>query len=578
MPTQLLMSFLALALLLPAMWRRHQRKLARASGLAVAPPNRKATLAVVGVSAVLVLGVMGGAAFASSGDPTGANTPDVKADPISAVVAPDKNADKTTSTLTQQVNHAATSINMVWLMVGGVLVLFMQAGFALVETGFTRAKNGSHTMMMNLVIFALGVVGWFVCGYALMFGSTGASAIGLTALGQGAHVGSWQVISHSGFFLGGRAYDVSVLGFFFFQLVFMDATATIPTGAMAERWKFSSFCVWGLFASMLLYPIYGNWVWGGGWLAQLGVLGPKWGHGAVDFAGSGVVHAMGGVAAFWGAKILGPRIGKFDKDGKPRAIPGHHLPMAFLGTFILLVGWMGFNGASTFSGNDLRMTVVITNTILCSAFACLTTMFIMWKKYGKPDPSMTCNGLLAGLVAITAPCAFVAPWGAMCIGIVAGALVVVTVVWMDHKAKVDDPVGAVAVHGANGLWGVIAVGLFADGKYGAGLNGVPGAEGVKGLFTGGGVDQLLAQLTSVITLVVFCSIMCYLFFTIMDKTMGMRVEPEVEIAGLDMPLMGALAYPDFLEAQGSVFVPLDDVVVGKGGNGGAARLREEVGA
>lgn len=575
MPTQLLMSFLALALLMPAMWRRHQRKVARASGVAVAPPNRKAALAIVGVSAVLVLGVMGGGAFASNGDPSGAKTPDAS----SSVVVPDKSTDKTVSTLIDQVNHQATSINMVWLMVGGVLVLFMQAGFALVETGFTRAKNASHTMMMNMVIFALGVVGWFVCGYALMFGSTANSAIGLTALGSGAHLGSWQLISHSGFFLTGHAYDVSVIGFFFFQLVFMDATATIPTGAMAERWKFSSFCVWGLFASMLLYPIYGNWVWGGGWLSQLGVLGPKWGHGALDFAGSGVVHAMGGVAAFWGAKILGPRIGKFDKDGKPRAIPGHHLPMAFLGTFILLVGWMGFNGASTISGNDLRLSVIIVNTIISSAFGCLSAMFIMWKVYGKPDPSMTANGLLAGLVAITAPCAFVAPWAAAVIGIIAGGIVVATVVWMDHKAKVDDPVGAVAVHGANGLWGVLALGIFADGKYGDGFNGVKG--GVEGLIKGD-VGQFMAQLTDAVVVVVFCSIMTIVFFTILKQTMGMRSDRDAEISGLDLPEMGALAYPDFLEAQGSVFVTTDDSLVlakvGPGNGGGAAQLREEVGS
>lgn len=571
MPTQLLMSFLALALLMPAMWRRHQRRLARASGLATAPPNRKAALAIVGVSAVLVLGVMGGGAFASNGDPTGAKTPDA----ASSVITAGKNADTNVANITTQVNHQATSINMVWLMVGGVLVLFMQAGFALVETGFTRAKNASHTMMMNLVIFALGVVGWFVCGYALMFGSTANSAIGLTPLASGIHVGSWQVLSKSGFFLTGHAYDVSVIGFFFFQLVFMDATATIPTGAMAERFKFSAFCVWGLFASALLYPIFGNWVWGGGWLSQLGTLGPKWGHGSLDFAGSGVVHAMGGVAAFWGAKILGPRIGKFDKDGKPRAIPGHHLPMAFLGSFILLVGWMGFNGASTISGTDLRLTIIIVNTIICSAFGALSAMFLMWKLYGKPDPSMTCNGLLAGLVAITAPCAFVAPWAAMVIGIVAGGVVVGTVVWMDHKAKVDDPVGAVAVHGANGLWGVLALGIFADGKYGDGFNGVKG--GVKGLLYGGG-GQFMAQLTDVIVLVVFCSIMCIIFFRLLDKTLGMRSKPEDEVAGLDLPEMGALAYPDFLEAQGSVFIPTDDLVIGKGGNGGAAKLREEVGA
>jgi Amt family ammonium transporter len=354
----------------------------------------------------------------------------------------------------------------------------------------------------------------------------------------------------------------------------MDATATIPTGAMAERWKFSSFVVWGLFASMILYPIYGNWVWGGGWLSQLGTLGPKWGHGAVDFAGSGVVHAMGGVAAFWGAKILGPRIGKFDKDGTPRAIPGHHLPMAILGTFILLVGWMGFNGGSTFAGTDLRLTVVITNTILASAFGCLSAMFLMWRLFGKPDPSMTANGLLAGLVAITAPCAFVAPWAAAVIGIVAGQIVVFAVLWVERKAKVDDPVGAVAVHGANGLWGLLAVGLFADGSYGGGLNGVNGA--VKGLFYGD-AGQLAAQVTDMVVLVVFCSIMTIVFFSIMKGTMGMRSTEEAEVAGLDMPEMGALAYPDFLEAQGPVF---RSVEAGSGLLDGtpvsAATLREEV--
>jgi Amt family ammonium transporter len=253
-------------------------------------------------------------------------------------------------------------------MVGGVLVLFMQAGFALVETGFTRAKNGAHTMMMNLVIFALGVVGWFTAGYALMFGSVANPTLGITPLASGAHLGDWQLISHSGFFLGGHAYDVGIMSFFFFHLVLIDATATKPTRAKAERFNLKGFVWWGLFASMLLYPIYGNWVWGGGWLSQLGTLGPKWGHGALDFAGSGVVHAMGGVAAFWGAKIMGPRIGKFDRDGNPRAIPGHHLPMAFLGTMILLVGWMGFNGASTFASTEFRFTVVIVNTILAAAF------------------------------------------------------------------------------------------------------------------------------------------------------------------------------------------------------------------
>jgi Amt family ammonium transporter len=530
------LSLLTLALLLPAMWRRHERRNAARDGR---PVRRRRQFAVVAVTAALLAGSVGGAAFASDGDRSGADTTLSS----ESVVPADTPPDQVTNVLTAAIAKDRVAINMTWLMLGGILVLFMQAGFALVETGFTRAKNAAHTMMMNVVIFALGVVGWFVCGYALMFGATDQSGIlGLTKLGGPIHLGDWNILAKSGFFLTGHAYDVSILGFFFFQLVFMDATATIPTGAMAERWKFSSFCVWGLFVSMILYPVYGNWVWGGGFLSQLGALGPKWGHGAVDFAGSGVVHGMGGVAAFWGAKILGPRIGKFDKNGKANAIPGHHIPMAFLGTFVLLVGWMGFNGGSTFAGTDLRLTVVIVNTIIAAAFGCLSCMFTMWKVFGKPDPSMTANGLLAGLVAITAPCAFVAPWAAAIIGTVAGVLVVAVVLLVERKAKVDDPVGAVAVHGANGLWGVLAVGLFADGSYGGGLNGVTG--GVKGLFYGDG-GQFMAQLTDAVVLVVFCSAMTIAFFTILKRTMGIRSTEEAELAGLDVPEMGALAYPDF---------------------------------
>jgi len=566
---------LATAFLLPAMFRRQRRRAGLEAGHLT--PGWKRRLAVVsGLSVVIVVGGLGalGGVASADGDPTGANTPD-PATAVQSVVPADTPADASLPAVASKVAKHETAINLTWLMVGGVLVLFMQAGFALVETGFTRAKNGAHTMMMNLVIFALGAVGWFVCGYALMFGSTSASAIGLVSSGTSWHIGSWNVLAHSGFFLGGGAYDVSVMAFFFFQLVFMDATATIPTGAMAERWKFSSFCVWGLFASMILYPFYGNWVWGGGFLSQLGAQGPKWGHGALDFAGSGVVHAMGGVAAFWGARALGPRIGKFDQNGKPRAIPGHHLPMAFLGTMILLVGWMGFNGASTFASTDFRFTVVIVNTVLAAAFGCLTTMFTMWKVYGKPDPSMTCNGLLAGLVAITAPCAYVAPWAAAVIGIVAGFLVVAAVVVVEHKAKVDDPVGAVAVHGANGLWGLLALGLFADGKYGDGFNGVAG--GVKGLFYGD-AGQLAAQLTSALVLILWCSVACITFFAILKRTVGMRVDEATELSGLDLPEMGALAYPDFLEAQGSVFYPVDHQAVANLTPADAKSLREEVAA
>ncbi|HEY5013697.1 MAG TPA: ammonium transporter [Acidimicrobiia bacterium] len=534
----------------------------------------KRLLAMLAISSVLLVTASAGVAFADNGDANGSRT-GVSPAQVQSVYPPGTPAKDSISTITTQQAKDHLAINYAWLMIGGVLVLFMQAGFALVETGFTRAKNAAHTMMMNLVIFALGTVGWFTVGYALMFGSINNPGLGITKLGDPIHFGDWNVLSKSGFLLTGKAYDVGILAFFFFQLVFMDATATIPTGAMAERFKWRAFLVWGLFASMILYPFYGNWVWGGGFLSQLGALGPKWGHGALDFAGSGVVHAMGGVAAFWGAKIIGPRIGKFDRDGKPRAIPGHHLPMAFLGTMVLLVGWMGFNGASTFAATDYRFTVVIVNTILAAAFGCLATMFVMTWKYGKPDPSMTCNGLLAGLVAITAPCAFVAPWAAALIGTIAGVLVVVSVVLVEHKFKVDDPVGAVSVHGACGLWGLVALGLFADGRYGDGFNGVSGP--VRGLFYGE-AGQLWAQLTSLVVLVTWCSIACIVFFTVCKKTIGLRSDEEAEIAGLDMPEMGALAYPDFLEAQGSVFHTTDgarsvDVVPAS-----AASVRMEVGA
>ena len=561
------------AMLVPVLFRRARRRAGLRAG-ELTPTYRRRLVACLSLSAALLVVGVSGVAMADNGDRNGSQT-GVSAAQVQALYPADTATDQQMGQMQTQQTKDHLAINYLWLVVGGILVLFMQAGFALVETGFTRAKNAAHTMMMNLVIFALGTVGWFVCGYAFMFGSVSNPALGITALGSSWHVGSWNVLAHSGFFLTGKAYDVGILAFFFFQLVFMDATATIPTGAMAERFKWNAFLVWGLFASMILYPLYGNWVWGGGFLSQLGTQGPKWGHGALDFAGSGVVHAMGGVAAFWGAKILGPRIGKFDKDGRPRAIPGHHLPMAFLGTMILLVGWMGFNGASTFAATDFRFTVVITNTILASAFACLTTMFVMTWKYGKPDPSMTCNGLLAGLVAVTAPCAFVAPWAAAVIGVVAGVVVVVAVVVVEQKAKVDDPVGAVAVHGACGLWGVISLGLFADGSYGDGFNGVAG--GVKGLFYGE-AGQLWAQLASVAVLIAWCSLATIAFFTICNKTIGLRSKREDEVAGLDMPEMGALAYPDFLEAQGSVFYTTDGPTFVDAIPATPASLRKEVGA
>jgi len=292
---------------------------------------------------------------------------------------------------------------------------------------------------------------------------------------------------------------------------------------------------------MLYYPIYGNWVWGGGWLAQLGSK-LSLGHGALDFAGSGVVHAMGGMIALTGAIVLGPRIGKFRKDGKPVAIAGHHIPMAIIGTIILFFGWFAFNAGSTLNGSDLRLGVVATNTMIAGAFGAFSAMLYMWIRYKKPDPTMTANGALAGLVAITASCAFVNSISAMIIGAIAGILVCLSVWIIENKFKIDDPVGAISVHGVNGLWGLLALGLFSDGTYGAGINGVEGT--VRGLFYGGS-GQLWAQLISMGTIIVWGIGTSWLFFKTLDKIMKIRVRPEHEVAGLDLPEMGVLAYPDF---------------------------------
>ena len=280
---------------------------------------------------------------------------------------------------------------------------------------------------------------------------------------------------------------------FLFQMVFMDTTATIPTGSMAERWKFISFFFYGIFVGTIIYPVFGNWVWGGGWLSQLGT-NFGIGHGHCDFAGSSVVHMTGGVLAFVGAWLIGPRIGKFNRDGSPNAIPGHNIPMAILGTFILAFGWFGFNPGSSFAGTDLRIGIIATNTMLASATGAIAaTLWMWWFRTKKPDPSMMANGMLAGLVAITAPCAFVSPIGACIIGLVSGALVVESVFFFEGVLKIDDPVGAISVHGVNGAWGCLRSGLFADGTYGDGWNGVAGT--VKGLFYGC-PSQFLAEISA----------------------------------------------------------------------------------
>ncbi len=469
-------------------------------------------------------------------------TPSGAADPTGASYTAVAGS-STLKDVAETANKAMSGANYTWIMVCAFAVFFFQCGFAMVETGFCRAKNAAHTMTMNFMVFLVGAIGYFLVGFALqMGGSGGAAGLGTGGAALDAMIsipGLGGILGGKGFMLG-STYDAGIYALFFFEMVFMDTTVTIPTGAMAERVKYSAVVITSFFISMFLYPCFGNWVWGGGWLSALG-RNFGLGHGVVDFAGSAVVHSMGGMIAVAGAIVIGPRIGKFKKDGTAKAFPGHDIPMAIIGTIILFFCWFFFNAGSTLNASDARLAVVATNTMIAGAVGGLVAMFYMWAKYGKPDPSMTANGALAGLVAITAPCAFVNGISAFIIGIIAGFLVCYSVVFVENKLKLDDPVGAISVHCVNGVWGVIATGLFADGTYGDGLNGVSG--GVTGLFYGN-PSQLAAQLIAVLVLIVWGCGVSYLFFRILDKTWGLRVAPEDELAGLDIPEMGVLAYPD----------------------------------
>jgi Amt family ammonium transporter len=448
------------------------------------------------------------------------------------------------------VGHNRVAINFMWTLITGFLVMFMQAGFALVETGLCRAKNAGHTMAMNFMIYPMGMLGFYVCGFAFMFGGMGP----LTTMGNyGGLNGEWTLhlfghdwglLGHKGFFLQGVGYDCSAFALFLFQMVFMDTTATIPTGGAAERWKFSAFMIYGCCIGTIMYPLFGNWVWGGGWLSQLGV-NFGLGHGHVDFAGSSVVHMQGGVIALIFCWLIGPRYGKYDSNGKlVHPIAPHSIPFVMLGTFILAFGWFGFNPGSSLAGTELRIAVVAVNTMLASATGALgATLWMWWVRTKKPDPSMMCNGMLAGLVAITCPCAFVSAGGASLLGLIAGIIVVESVFFFD-KIGIDDCVGAISVHGVNGAWGCISLGLFADGTYGEGWNGVPGK--VTGLFYGGGFGQLIAETIGVITCFVTLTVLSLIVYYIAEKTVGNRVSQEVEIEGLDVPEMGVTGYAGFV--------------------------------
>jgi Amt family ammonium transporter len=495
----------------------------------------------------------------AKGDPGG-----IKTGTANDVIVSDTKKGMTLADVINQAGQNRIAINFTWTLITGFLVMFMQAGFAIVETGLCRAKNANHTMMMNFMVYGFGLFAFWVCGFALQMGggapySTLGGANSLNAEHVITFLGKpWGLFGTHGFFLSGITYDVGVMVLFLFQMVFMDTALTIVTGSCAERWKYVAFAVSSVFMGAITYPLFANWAWGGGWLSQLGA-NFNLGHGYCDFAGSGVVHAVGGITALALSMIIGPRIGKYTREGKPNAIPGHDIVIVLTGCFILAFGWFGFNPGSTLaaSGNGaLRISSVAVNTMLAGCTGSFGAILYMWIRYGKPDASMSGNGLLAGLVAITAPSGFVNPTGSAIIGLIAGVLVCVSVEFVDRVLKVDDPVGAISVHGANGLWGVLSVGLFADGtsNYGGSWNGVSGS--VRGLFYGD-ASQLVAQLVGICTLVGGIFTLSYVSGWIMDLIIGQRSSAADELEGLDIPEMGALCYPEFVLKPEGLRVPAE---------------------
>jgi Amt family ammonium transporter len=423
--------------------------------------------------------------------------------PITVVAAP---ADTTSVEMIKE--ELQTNINIVWTCIAAFLVFFMQAGFAMVESGFTRAKNAVNILMKNLMDFSVGTIAFFLIGFGLMFGKTnglfGTTLFGLGGVEPGA---DWNWT------------------FLIFQTVFAATAATIVSGAMAERTKFVGYLAYSFFITMFIYPIFGSWAWGGlldggGWLENLGFL---------DFAGSTVVHSIGGWLALAGAIVLGPRIGKYGPGGKPKAILGHNIPLAALGVFILWFGWFGFNPGSTTSGDGSIGYIAVT-TNLSAAAGAIVAMVVSWAVMKKPDASMALNGALAGLVSITAPCDGITPTGAILIGIVGGALVVFAVLFIDRVLKIDDPVGAVSVHGVCGTWGTLAAGLF---------------NMESGLFYGGGFKQLGVQILGVGAAFVWAFGLGLLLFYAISKTIGLRVSHEEEMKGLDIGEHGMEAYSGF---------------------------------
>lgn len=422
-------------------------------------------------------------------------------------------------TYSESVAGVKTAVNFTWTIIMGALVWFMQLGFAFLGGGAIRSKNQVNYWTKSYIDFSVGVVVFMIAGFAFMFGGS--------KLFPGLDLGN-EFIGWSGFLLAGEAYDVSTIMLFFFQVVFAATSATIVAGMVAERLKFQAYLLYTILINLIIYPIYGHWMWGGGWLSTL-----PFGVGARDFAGSGVVHAVGGFVGLAGALLLGPRIGKYNKDGTPNVIPGSNIPYVVIGTFILFFGWFGFNPGSTLAASDLRISVIAVNTYLAGGMAATVMAYATYFKRRKADPMLICNGALGGLVAITAPCAYVAPWAAVVIGAIAGLVVWAGNWFAEWKLKIDDPVGAWGVHGANGLWGLLAVGIFADGTYGD----------VKGLILGQ-TGQLIAQLIDMATVTVFSFGMGLLVFGAIKLAIGLRVSAEEELEGLDIGEHGTVAFPE----------------------------------
>lgn len=413
-----------------------------------------------------------------------------------------------------------SNANILWTLIAAILVMFMQAGFACVECGFTRAKNAGNILMKNYLDFSAGAIAFFLVGFGLMFGADVSGVFG-----------------SSGFALGGTDSTTAdgqwTLTFWFFQSVFAATAATIVSGAVAERTKFASYIVLSIIITGFIYPISGHWAWGSLWLGDAGA-GWLENLGFADFAGSTVVHSVGAWVGLAGAMVLGPRLGKYSADGTPRAIPGHNIPLAALGVFILWFGWFGFNPGSTTTA-DGTIGYIAVNTSLCAAAGTLGAMLTVWLKYGKPDPSMTMNGALAGLVAITAGCYELAPLGAIGLGIVAGIVCVFSVEFLDKVLKIDDPVGAISVHGVCGALGTLAVGLLA----------APGYGDLTGLFYGGSINQLFVQALGVAVVFAWAFGTGFIAFTVVKAVMGVRATKEEETKGLDISEHGMEGYNGF---------------------------------